>query len=73
MPKPKYILSDYLKKGLYRQITDTVNFPIYTKADCRRISELIHTKTAPVSESTLYRLFLSNNQNNVPYVHTLKF
>ena len=72
MPKPKYILSDYLKRGLYRQITDTVNFPIYTKADCRKISELINQrKLSQVSESTLYRLFLSNSQNNVPYIHTL--
>ena len=67
MPRPKYILSDYLKNGLYWKLTRTVNFPIYSKADCRKISGLINQrKLSPVSESTLYRLFLSNSQNHVP-------
>jgi hypothetical protein len=72
MPRPKYILSDYLKNGLYWKLTKTVNFPIYSKADCRKISEMISLKNlTPISESTLYRLFLTNNRNNYPYIHTL--
>jgi hypothetical protein len=72
MPRPKYILSDYLKNGLYWKLTRTVNFPIYSKADCRKISDLISKKNlTPISESTLYRLFLTNTKNNYPYVHTL--
>jgi len=72
MPRPKYILSDYLKNGLYWKLTRTVNFPIYSKADCRKISELISLNNlTPISESTLYRLFLTNTRNNYPYIHTL--
>lgn len=72
MPRPKYILSDYLKNGLYWKLTRTVNFPIYSKADCRKISELISLRNlTPISESTLYRLFLTNTRNNYPYIHTL--
>jgi hypothetical protein len=72
MPKPQYILSAYHKHKLYWKIVDTVSFPIINSADCKKISDLIRIKNLPpVSVSTLYRLFLSENTNYTPYLHTL--
>ncbi len=72
MPKPKYKLSPYLKNGLYWKVIETIAFPIYTKADCRKVCELFKLKGLPVlSESTLYRLFLLEGNDNVPYLQTL--
>lgn len=72
MPKPKYILSPYLKQGLYWKVIETIAFPIYTKADCRKVCELFELKGLPViSESTLYRLFLLEGSDNIPYLQTL--
>jgi hypothetical protein len=72
LPKPKYILSPYLKNGLYWKVIETTSFPIYTKADCRKVCELFQIKGLPViSESTLYRLFLVEESDNMPYLHTL--
>ena len=72
MPKPKYILSPYLKQGLYWKVIETIAFPIYTKADCRKVCELFELKGLPViSESTLYRLFLLESSDNIPYLQTL--
>ena len=72
MPKPQYILSAYLKHKLYWKIVDTVSFPIINSADCKKISDLIAIKNLPpVSVSTLYRLFLSENTNYTPFLHTL--
>jgi hypothetical protein len=72
MPKPQYILSGFLKHKLYWKLVDIVSFPIINSADCKKISDLISLKNLPpVSVSTLYRLFLSENTNYTPYLHTL--
>ena len=72
MPKPKYILTPYLKNSLYWKVIQTIAFPIYTKADCRKVCELFELKGLPViSESTLYRLFLLEGSDNIPYLQTL--
>jgi len=72
MPKPKYILSTFYKSKLYWKLVETVCFPILTKSDCKKISDLIAFKNLPrVSESTLYRLLLLKNNDQTPYLHTL--
>ena len=72
MPKPKYILSTFYKSKLYWKLVETVCFPILTKSDCKKISDLIAIKNLPrVSESTLYRLLLLKNNDKTPYLHTL--
>jgi hypothetical protein len=72
LSKPKYILSPYLKQGLYWKVIETIAFPIFTKADCRKVCELFELKGLPViSESTLYRLFLLEGSDNIPYLQTL--
>ncbi len=72
MPKPKYLLSEYTKKEIFKKICVQVGFPIFTKLDCKKVSELI-TKSgfSGISESTLYRLFLWKGNKNMPYLHTL--
>jgi hypothetical protein len=72
MPKPKYKLSDYNRRNLYWKLVDEVCFPIRTKSDCKKLSDLIILKKLPpVSENTLCRLFLIENSNVDPYTHTL--
>ena len=72
MPKPKFIVSDYYRNELLRCICVKIGFPIRTKLDCRKVSQLIHDSQLPtISESTIYRLFLWNGKNNTPYIHTL--
>jgi hypothetical protein len=72
MPKPKYLLSEYTKKEIFKKLCIQVGFPIFTKLDCKKVSELI-TKSgfSGISESTIYRLFLWKGNKNMPYLHTL--
>ncbi len=72
MPKPTYKISSYLLNGLKWEVEKKLNYRINTKLDCRKISSLIQDKTGKtVSESTLYRLFLWEGNQNTPYLHTL--
>ncbi|MEN9400557.1 MAG: hypothetical protein RL632_1660 [Bacteroidota bacterium] len=72
MPKPNYVLSDYLKKELYKLVCIRLGFPIRSKLDCRKLSEQITTEGhSSISESSLYRLFLHHGSSNRPYLHTL--
>ena len=49
-----------------------VGFPIRTKLDCKKVSELIEKAGLPgISESTIYRMFLLKGNQNKPYLHTL--
>ena len=72
MPKPNFVISGYQKNELYKQLCIKIGFPIRTKSDCRKVSELIdQAGLASISESTIYRLFLLKTNNNQPYLHTL--
>ena len=72
MPKPNYVLSDYLKQELYKLLSIRIGFPIRSKLDCRKLSEQITNEgLSSVSESSLYRLFLLRGSSNRPYLHTL--
>jgi hypothetical protein len=72
MPKPNVIISAYQKKELFIKICVKSGFPIRTKQDCRKVSELIKNEGySALSESTIYRLFLLKENTNQPYLHTL--
>lgn len=72
MPKPNFVITDFQKNELYKKLCVKIGFPIRTKTDCKKISELIEKEGLPgVSESTIYRLFLLKPSNNQPYLHTL--
>lgn len=69
---PKHHVTTYSRKQLLRYLSVRVGFPIRNKMDCSRVSELIVESGLPViSESTLYRFFLWENNIHVPYLHTL--
>jgi len=73
MPKPKHRLTPTLIRGLKWHVEVKVGFQILTKLDCRKISTRILTEFGiTVSESTLYRLFVWNKNDNLPYQHTLE-
>ena len=72
MPKPNFVLNDFHKREIFKKICMRVGFPIRTKLDCKKVSELIEKEgLIGVSESTIYRLFLFNDSSNRPYLHTL--
>jgi hypothetical protein len=73
MPKPNYVLTDYLKQELYKLVCIRLGFPIRSKLDCRKLSEQISQEgLSSISESSLYRLFLHRGSSNRPYLHTLE-
>lgn len=72
MPKPTYKISQSLVKSLKWKMEEVLFFKISNKLDCRKIALLVQEKTTKtVSESTLYRLFLWEGNQNSPYLHTL--
>lgn len=72
MPKPNFVLSSHQKTELFKKLCIQVGFPIRTKLDCLKVSELIDQAGLPgISESTIYRLFLLPKNSNQPYLHTL--
>jgi hypothetical protein len=72
MPKPNFVISSFQKNELFKQLCLQIGFPIRTKLDCKKVSELIeHAGLSSISESTIYRLFLLPSNNNQPYLHTL--
>jgi hypothetical protein len=72
MPRPNFIITDFQKDELFKKLCIKVGFPIRTKLDCKKVSELIEQAGLPgVSESTIYRLFLLKQYTNQPYLHTL--
>jgi hypothetical protein len=72
MPKPKYKISEYLLSSLKFKLEEKLTFQIFTKLECRKVSELIkQEKDLSISESTIYRLFLWKGHDNLPYLHTL--
>jgi hypothetical protein len=73
MPKPKHRLTPTLIRGLKWHVEVKVGFQLLTKLDCRKVSARILTEFGvTVSESTLYRLFVWNKNDNLPYQHTLE-
>jgi hypothetical protein len=72
MPKPKYQITKTLLDGLKWKLEETIFYKISSKTDCKNLSFLIKEKTGKtVSESTIYRLFLWDANQNAPYKHTL--
>lgn len=72
MPKPNFVITGFQKNELYKQLCLQIGFPIRTKLDCKKVSELIeHAGLSSISESTIYRLFLLSTNENHPYLHTL--
>jgi hypothetical protein len=73
MPKPKYKISSYHLSGLKWYLEVKIGFNVVTKIDCKKIADLIQFELGiSISESTLYRLFIWNNNNHTPYYHTLE-
>jgi hypothetical protein len=72
LPQPKYKIPPHLKNGLKWKLEDHIGYRIYTKLDCRNIAQQVQQKlNRSVSESTLYRLFLWEDNQTTPYLHTL--
>jgi hypothetical protein len=72
MPKPKYKISSYHLASLKWYLEVKTGFNIWAKADCRKVSDLIQVELGlSISDSTLYRLFLWDNNSHKPYYHTL--
>jgi hypothetical protein len=73
MPQPKYKISTQLLNSLKWELEKKVYYPINTKLDCKKIAQLFQQKTGKsISESTLYRMFLWNENQHTPYIHTLE-
>lgn len=73
MPKPKYSITNTLIRGLKWYLDVKVGFIISNQQDCRKVSELIKIETGgSISDSTLYRVFLWQKNQNTPYLHTLE-
>jgi hypothetical protein len=73
VPKPKHIITNTLLRGLKWYLDIKVGFTISNQLDCRKVVELIQIEIgSSISESTLYRLFLWQNNQNSPYLHTLE-
>lgn len=73
MPKPKYRIAPAVLNALKMKLEDALSYRIQTKPDCKQASIVISEKTGkPISESTIYRLFLWNNNLNSPYLQTLE-
>ncbi len=72
MPQPKYKISEYNLECLKAKLEEKISFRIFTKLDCKRACEIIQKESIKsISESTLYRLFLWEENKNTPYLHTL--
>ena len=73
MPQPKYKISKQLLKCLKWELEKKVYYPIHSKLDCNKVGQLILNNTSKsVSESTLYRMLLSPENQHNPYLHTLE-
>ncbi|MEY4126040.1 MAG: hypothetical protein RL737_229 [Bacteroidota bacterium] len=73
MPKPKFRISQAVLNALKMKLEDALSYRIKTKLDCKHVSQVITEKTGKkISESTIYRLFLWENNINSPYLHTLE-
>lgn len=73
MPKPKYKITSYHLSGLKWYLEVKIGFNVVTKVDCKKIADLIQCELGiSISESTLYRLFIWNNNSHSPYYHTLE-
>lgn len=61
-----------MRKGLKWKLEDYIGYRLFSKADCRNLSERINEKlNRTVSVSTIYRLFLHDAHETAPYIHTL--
>lgn len=47
MPKPNFIITDFQKNELFKKLCVKVGFPIRTKLDCKKVSELIEQAGLP--------------------------
>jgi hypothetical protein len=57
---------------LKAKFEERLSFRIFTKSDCKKASEIIQKDNLKsISESTIYRLFLWEENKNIPYLHTL--
>ena len=71
MPKPKYLVSDFEKDLLIHELSIKTGIIIKTKKDCRYVAKLVSEKDRFISESTIYRIFVLNDEGYTPYMHTL--
>ena len=66
-----YLFDDYLFNLLKIELAKKIGFSITTKSECAKLSQLIfNAGFSLVSESTLYRIFIKNN-NHKPHKSTL--
>jgi hypothetical protein len=73
MPKPKFRISQAVLNALKMKLEDALSYRILSKPDCKQAALVISEKTGKkISESTVYRLFLWENNINSPYVQTLE-
>lgn len=72
MSQPKYKISEYNLKCLKLKLEEKLSFRIFTKLDCKKAAEIIQKNGDNlISESTMYRIFLWEENKNIPYLHTL--
>lgn len=73
MPKPKFRISSAVLNALKMKLEDALSYRIHNKPDCKQAALVISEKTGRrISESTIYRLFLWENNMNSPYLQTLE-
>ena len=71
MTKSRYTLNNYTLSELKSQIGVKLCFPIRSKPDCGKLSDILMAEGyGSISETTLYRLFV-NYSGIVPYENTL--
>lgn len=71
MPKPRQRLNHQARQDLYQALQRKTTFSIKSKADCSKVSALMIKEGFAVSASTLYRIFVSNNNQTRPFNTTL--
>ncbi len=68
----KSIISDSQINLLKQKVLIQAGFNITTKSDCVKLSKyLLNTGVGYISETTIYRLFLKDNNKHAPYKSTL--
>ena len=73
MPKPKFRVSPAILNLLKWKLEDALMFRINSKPDCKKAALVISDKIGKaISESTIYRLFLWENNENSPFLQTLE-
>ncbi len=71
MPKPRQSLDSHIRQDLYHALQRKTSTTLNTKSDCTKVSILMINEGFAVSASTLYRIFVRNNNQTRPFNTTL--